>query len=256
MAGPKGEAAGEEVCFGLERLPRPWSLPEVHRCLAEQHFSLKSLNLCPQVLDWEPLWGQFKRLSGFSLLLALPRPDGLVLLRPERAEDRLPLRPYELVLLYLRAAQPQWAPKVPDLLDQLATLFKSRKPLDLQHLSDRPVPQGLVVPPKRLENKSPPYAVEVRNELFHHANLEALARVLRDYEETFPLLKVRLFHNGEPIRELYSLFQWGRVRFGDRIQFQVEGPAFSEVSRLKALVAQACGPNCASLLQPGRRYFA
>lgn len=253
MASPKGEAAGEDL--SLRPDSRPQSLAEVHQRLCAESFSFLSLNLCPQVLDWEPLWSQLKSLSGFELWVLLPRPEGLVVIRPEKPEERVPLVPYELVLLYLRAQEPHWAPKMPALLAQIEALLRRRRPLNLQSLSDEPAPSGWVVPPKRLENKSPLHSVEVKNELFHHANLEALARVLRDYEETYPLLKVRLFHDGEPVHELYSLFQWGRVRFGDRIYFRVEGPAFSEISRLKMLLGRACGPNCASLLETGQRYF-
>ncbi|MDT8448167.1 MAG: hypothetical protein RRB13_14840 [bacterium] len=254
-----GQPVAEGLLSSLRQLPERWEPSELHQRLVSENFQFISLNLSAQLLQWDMLWSQLKRLSGFDLLLVLPRQESPLWIVPALPELRVPLIPFELVLLYLRPQDPALLSQVAALLAQLKALLRRRRPLDFGDLKEAqpttPAQAHWVQSPRRLENRSPKYPVEVRNELFHHGNLEALGRVVRDYEETFPLLKVRLFHQGEEVRELYSLFQWGRVRFGDRIWFQIEGPAFSEVAKLRALLCRACGPQPAQIIRSGARYF-
>lgn len=250
-------------------VPNP-SLPEVlgqlagqgqgavHRYLCTSGFVCRSLNLKSTFLGWDALWAELKRLAGFELCLLLPRTSGLVWVVPSLAPSRVPLEPLELVILYLKEQSPVPQHSPVTLLAALSDLLRLRSPLDLEHLKAEPNewPQkGFGKPQPVLQNKSPRHLVEVTNELFHHGNLEALGKVLRDYEETYPQLKVRLAHQGQPVQDLYNLFQWGRVRMGDRIAFWVEGPAFSDLSRLKAWMAKACSANYSMMLKSGQRFF-
>ncbi|OGH03229.1 MAG: hypothetical protein A2600_08270 [Candidatus Lambdaproteobacteria bacterium RIFOXYD1_FULL_56_27] len=230
----------------------------VHRYLCASGFACRSLNLKSTFLTWEALWVELKRLAGFELCFLLPRTTGLVWVLPSLAASRVSLEPLELVVLYLKESTPDPKHSPGTLLAALSDLLRLRTPLDLEHLKAEPVdwPQkGFGKAPAVLQNKSPKHLVEVTNELFHHGNLEALGKVLRDYEETYPLLKVRLSHQGQPVQDLYNLFQWGRVRMGDRISFWVEGPAFSDLSRLKAWMTKACSGNYSVMLKSGQRFF-
>lgn len=82
-------------------------------------------------------------------------------------------------------------------------------------------------------NLTPKYSVQVTNELFHNGNVEAWKNIIESYETAHPGCKVIVYHEGELIQDLNSLFKWGKVKHGGLIMFQVAGNTIKNVSRLQ-----------------------
>lgn len=80
---------------------------------------------------------------------------------------------------------------------------------------------------------TPKYSVQVTNELFHNGNVEAWKNIIESYIVVYPQCKVIVYHEGELIQDLNSLFKWGKVKHGGIIFFQVAGPVIKGVSRLQ-----------------------
>ncbi len=88
--------------------------------------------------------------------------------------------------------------------------------------------------PKRggKRNLTPKYSVQVTNELFHNGNVEAWKNIIESYESKTQN-QVIVYHEGELIQDLNSLFKWGKVKHGGLIMFQVMGYQIKGVSRLQ-----------------------
>ena len=80
---------------------------------------------------------------------------------------------------------------------------------------------------------TPKYSVQVSNELFHNGNVEAWKNIMESYTLTHPDLEILLFHNDEVIKNVNSLFKWGKVKHGDVIFFALAGEKFRAVSKLQ-----------------------
>ena len=63
--------------------------------------------------------------------------------------------------------------------------------------------------------------------------MEAWKNIVESYETSHPGNKVIVFHEGELIQDLNSLFKWGKVKHGGVIMFQVAGTNIKNVSRLQ-----------------------
>jgi hypothetical protein len=104
---------------------------------------------------------------------------------------------------------------------------------------------------KGAANITPKYAVEVSNELFHNGNVEAWKKIVESYTTTFPDLKVYIFHGGELVNDINSLFKWGKVKHGDSIFFQVAGDSIKGVSKLQKYLYEGASPRFEQFLKIG-----
>ena len=80
---------------------------------------------------------------------------------------------------------------------------------------------------------TPKYAVQVSNELFHNGNVEAWKNIVESYKTKYPGLEVHIFHDGQKVNNINSLFKWGKVKHGDVIVFSVSGEDFKGVAKLQ-----------------------
>jgi hypothetical protein len=85
---------------------------------------------------------------------------------------------------------------------------------------------------------TPLYSVVVRNEFFHNGNVEAWKRIIDSYTARYPELQVHIYYEGELIRDISSLFQWGKVKHGSSIQFAVAGSGIRDVAKLQRYLTQ------------------
>ena len=102
-----------------------------------------------------------------------------------------------------------------------------------------------------MANITPKYAVEVSNELFHNGNVEAWKKIMESYMTTYPDLKVYIFHGGELVNDINSLFKWGKVKHGDSIFFQVAGDNIRGVSKLQKYFYEGASPRFEQFLKIG-----
>jgi hypothetical protein len=98
-------------------------------------------------------------------------------------------------------------------------------------------------------NITPKHAVLVSNEVFHNGNVEAWINIIESYQARFPDLQVSVFHRGERVANLNSLFKWGKVKHGDAIEFSVAGPEIQGVSKLKLYLTEGASRNFMSYLK-------
>ncbi|MDH5752435.1 MAG: hypothetical protein OEZ59_08470 [Deltaproteobacteria bacterium] len=80
---------------------------------------------------------------------------------------------------------------------------------------------------------TPKYSVQVTNELFHNGNVEAWKNIVESYKAKYKGLEVHIFHDGQKVNNINSLFKWGKVKHGDVILFSVAGEEIKGVAKLQ-----------------------
>ena len=98
-------------------------------------------------------------------------------------------------------------------------------------------------------SKSPLLGVVVTNELFHNGNVEAWKRVIDSYERSFPGNKVNVYYKAEKITDLNTLFQWGKVKSGTSLMFDVEGTKIEKIAKLKRYLYEAASSRFGPFLR-------
>ena len=107
----------------------------------------------------------------------------------------------------------------------------------------KPKPTSTVSAPsmRQGENMSmtPRYSVQVTNELFHNGNVEAWKNIIESYQEVYSNCRVIVYHEGELVQDLNSLFKWGKVKRDGVIFFQIAGSEIKAVRRLQKYLHEA-----------------
>jgi hypothetical protein len=85
------------------------------------------------------------------------------------------------------------------------------------------------------EEESPFYGIQVTNNQFHNGNVEAWKKIIRSYTYTFQDVKVIIYYDKEEVRDIDSLFQWGKIKPGTVINIKVIGKDLRN-KRMSALV--------------------
>ena len=85
---------------------------------------------------------------------------------------------------------------------------------------------------------SPQYGVLVANELFHNGNVEAWKKIIASYQAKYNDTKILVFYEGEEIKDINTLFKWGKVKHGTNIYVSLLGPEFRDVSKLRRYLSQ------------------
>lgn len=83
--------------------------------------------------------------------------------------------------------------------------------------------------------ESPFYGIPVTNDQFHNGNVEAWKKIIRSYTYTFRDVKVIIYYNREEVKDIDSLFQWGKIKPGTVINIKVIGKDLRS-KRMSALV--------------------
>jgi hypothetical protein len=89
------------------------------------------------------------------------------------------------------------------------------------------------VKPKVNLKRSVMVPVVVTNELFHNGNVEAWKRIIASYEKKYPENTVNIYYDGEIIKELNALFEWGKVKTGTSIFYDINGVEINDLIKLK-----------------------
>ncbi len=218
----------------------------------------KSKNMEESVSSFLHLVTSFSRWNGVSLTLVYYHPTlGQLLVNPA-SEDHWAsvqeLKKDELIVVYARSrdGKRETAEKA---IDAFYSLLSGKIPEEAPGFIDtsapepkpepKPEPQAApqsgpqkaapaaAAPPAGKRNITPKYSVQVTNELFHNGNVEAWKNIIESYEAKHVGNKVIVYHEGELIQDLNSLFKWGKVKHGGVIMFQVAGAQIKGVSRLQ-----------------------
>lgn len=230
-----------------------------------------SLNIAETVTDFSKITQTLLKWNAVNMILAYHSPNqGIVLINPANESHWQivhDLKKDELMVAYakVRSAANDVAVRA---LVGLIAMMEGREPVEdpaftakmtapapslkpagpaLQPAAAQAAPSHAAVPsasapppaaPKSapIAGKStltPKYSVQVTNELFHNGNVEAWKNIIESYEEKHSGCRVIVYHEGELIQDLNSLFKWGKVKHGGVILFQVAGANIKNVSKLQ-----------------------
>lgn len=95
---------------------------------------------------------------------------------------------------------------------------------------------------------TPKYSVLVTNELFHNGNVEAWKKIIESYTHRFPNSEVLIWYESERIKDINTLFKWGKVKNGTPIIFSVGGVDIGGVSKLQRYLFEGASPRFEAFL--------
>jgi hypothetical protein len=248
----------------------------VHTILIEKYkYSCLSFNLSSTLSDWKKIHQTVKSWNRFDTVIAYYHPQlDVSLINPANEEhwDRIEsLAAYEMMVIFTRAKTDSLKEKEQKLLLDFKAICSGKQvESDGDYISstnekaddfsgaDQPVKTQ--APPAKAEKAAPAkasgpadgdkkkritpkYGVQVSNELFHNGNVEAWRNIIESYEKTHKGSMVLLFHNGQRIKHISSLFKWGKVKTGDSIFFSIVGEEIKDVAKLKKYLYQGASEN-------------
>jgi hypothetical protein len=222
--------------------------------------------------DLPALAAEFARWEAVDLVAVFHAPHCLGIVNPKNAAQLAALgKPFPRELLVIYAGRADGA--IPGELGALA----ARTAMALLSGERPEIPADLCAPPQAAPKRAahaatqrplrttaratplmtPLYSVTVSNELFHNGNVEAWKRVIHDYENARPGLKVHVYYGGERVLDINALFAWGKIKHGGSIQFAVSSgasggnpaPAIRDTALLRRLLTQAAGRDVEPFLR-------
>ncbi len=246
-----------------------------HTLLIEKHnYSCLSFNLSTTLADWEKIHQVVKAWDQFDTVLAYYHPQlDVSLINPSNKDHwaRIEsLSQYELMVIYAKAKDSSKQLKELQFLADFKAICSGRLDKDYSQYqtsdssaeisdvksaqqppakipakvaADGEAPSQDTGPAKGKRRITPKYAVPVTNELFHNGNVEAWRNIIESYEKKYPGNTTLLFHNGQRIKHISSLFKWGKVKTGDSIFFSIVGEEIKDVAKLKKYLYQGASHN-------------
>jgi hypothetical protein len=232
----------------------------------------RSMNLPETVSVFSTLSEKFLKWNALDLVVAYHHPTfGIQLVNPARTEHWMrvhELKRDELIVVYSRA-RAGGNDVARRGLDAFFTLLSGKSPVEepafmmpveapkpaapaqpaapAAPAADRAAPPAAA--PSKATQMTPKYSVQVSNELFHNGNVEAWKNIIEAYHAKYPNCRVIVFHEGELIQDLNSLFKWGKVKHGGVIMFQVAGSDIKGVSRLQRYLYEGASPRFEAFLK-------
>ena len=256
----RGENLADQltVLEGQGLLIRQQIPPILSVVLAEKFdYAYKSINLNEGISDFSKIQTTLSRWTGVDYVLAYYHPNlGVIPVNPKNSDHWAAVHEFkkdELVVLYAKTLNKN-KESAKKSIEAFFQLMSGRAPqedpafLEARAQAAAPKPAAPAPVPAQAQaqaqakvapaatsgkNLTPKYSVQVSNELFHNGNVEAWKNIIESYQANLPDCKVIVYHEGELIQDLNSLFKWGKVKHGGLIFFQVAGPSIKNVSRLQ-----------------------
>ncbi len=254
----------------------------VHTLLIEKYnYSCLSFNLSATLSDWKKIHQTVKTWNRFDTVLAYYHPQlDVSLINPAKEEhwERIEsLAAYEMMVIFTHSKKESLKEKEKKLLQDFKAICSGKQiEVDSDYLgapgedtNDRITSKPAAEPkptttdpetkpaapvsgkPEADKKKriTPKYGVQVSNELFHNGNVEAWRNIIESYEKTYKGSMVLLFHNGQRIKHISSLFKWGKVKTGDSIFFSIVGDEIKDVAKLKKYLYQGASESFKSFVK-------
>lgn len=202
----------------------------------------------------------FQKWNALDFVVAYYHPTyGLLLINPKNQNhwDKVhELKKDEYIIVYGREKKGNNEIAIKG-IKALFSLFENKQPeedpqfvlLEVKEIKKDIEPPKEKTQELSVTNITPKYSVQVTNELFHNGNVEAWKNIIEAYHTKYPECKVIVYHEGELIQDLNSLFKWGKVKHGGVIMFQVVGKDIKGVSRLQKYLYEGASPRFETFLK-------
>lgn len=193
------------------------------------HFS--SYNLEKDITKFDVLIDEFRKWKAVDMIFIYYHPElGIFPLNPKNKAHwgRVKLlKKSELVSLYAGRFQDTDSDEAFTVaLEKAIQLLKGRKfktPSILVSGDFEEEDEEEETPVSFFAEESPFYGIQVTNDQFHNGNVEAWKKIIRSYEYTFKGVKVIIYYDKEEVKDIDSLFQWGKIKPGTVINIKVIG---------------------------------
>lgn len=239
------------------------ALPIVNALLVTKHgYKYKSFNIRNHINDFAPIVEKTIGWNVFDFIITYNHPFlGFSVINPKNMVHWQKIQDImldELVVIYCRyiGKDDNKADKLTDkaikaMYDLLngKSVSGDKDFFDESLVVKAPAPQPAAELPSESMKITPKYSVQVSNELFHNGNVEAWKNIVESYQTAHPDLKVTVYHEGELIQDLNTLFKWGKVKHGGLIFFQVAGENIKNVSKLKRYLYEGASQRFEAFLK-------
>ncbi|MFW6362492.1 MAG: hypothetical protein ACOC0D_01495 [Spirochaeta sp.] len=224
-------------------------------------YTAVSANAARMIEDVDEIIAQLEEWSALQIVVVYEHPEaGSFVINPRIRESWLPALPIlrdELVVVYVNSVGGELSQTVlQEAAEDVHAVLAGRqtagrpeyravgrKPAPVQ----APKPKAPPVEPKKSGKAdyriTPRYSVVVTNELFHNGNVEAWKRIVSSYRAVYPDLDVLIYYDNERIKDINSLFKWGKVKHGTPILISVAGNQIKDVSKLQRYLFEGASPR-------------
>jgi hypothetical protein len=235
------------------------AIPILNALLVTKHgYQYKSFNIEKLLSEYDGIVGEVSNWNALDMVITYHHPTlGFSIINPKNKSHWDKIRDImrdELIVIYCRylgrEKDAKQGTKIANqAIESLIKLLNGSKVSGLKEFTEEslpkpePKPEEVITPvdaitssePQATEGVSvtPKYSVQVSNELFHNGNVEAWKNIIESFVVSHPGLNVTVYHEGELIQDLNTLFKWGKVKHGGCIFFQVSGENIKDVSKLK-----------------------
>ncbi|MCL1911064.1 MAG: hypothetical protein FWG13_02530 [Leptospirales bacterium] len=255
-----------------EEIVQDQILPIIGAVLRDKYaYTCKSVNLPVSVSDFEKIAAETSKWTAVDICVVYFAPDGKVfVINPKNAahwNSARELAKDQLIVIYskYRKGDDKKDKKIEtDVIVAVEEMLLGKDVFINKDFIDQsvaaPAPPSPAAQPKSATAQAasqspgkitPKYAVNVTNELFHNGNVEAWKKIIESYNTKYPGLQVHIFHKGEVINDINSLFKWGKVKHGDSIFFQVSGEEIKGVSKLQKYLSEGASQRFEQFLKVG-----
>ncbi|OHD71005.1 MAG: hypothetical protein A2W19_08290 [Spirochaetes bacterium RBG_16_49_21] len=237
-------------------------LPIVGSIIRDKYnYSYDSYNIVEPVTEFQKIADEASKWSALDIVVVYYNPGGKIcLINPknidhwervrELATDQLAV----IYVKYLKEENRKIEKAAINALEEMLAgkdVFLNKSFIDGSIVHKKPAKREKKAeePAKGKGNITPKYAIEVSNELFHNGNVEAWKKIIESYTTSYPSLAVYIYHGGELVNDINSLFKWGKVKHGDSIFFQVAGEDIKGVSKLQKYLYEGASPRFEQFLK-------
>ena len=242
-------------------------LPIIGAVLRDKYaYTFKSVNLPAVVSDFEKIVTETSKWTAVDVCVVYFTPDGKTfVINPKNAIHwgrARELAKDQLIVIYSKYRKGDDKKIETDVIAAIEEMLLGKDVFINKDFIDQAIVAPVQAAPaaaaqsataalSAAKNITSKYAVNVSNELFHNGNVEAWKKIIESFKTKYPDLQVHIFHKGEVINDINSLFKWGKVKHGDSIFFQVSGDEIRGVSKLQKYLYEGASQRFEQFLKVG-----
>ncbi len=239
-------------------------LPIVGAVIKDKYnYSYDSYNVPDTIKEFDKIISETQKWTAIDVLMVYDDPNGgIVLINPKNPQHWDHVRELtrdQLLVVYAKNLKSEENKKLEiEAITAVEEMIAGKDVFINPEFIDQSVVAKVPAPAPKVseaaltsKNKTPKYSIQVSNELFHNGNVEAWKKIIESFKTKFEDLDVAIFHEGELINDINTLFKWGKVKHGSLIFFQVIGENIRGVSKLQKYLYEGASPRFEQFLRIG-----